>query len=52
MRESQVALVGVYWSEKWERVLEGLSIAELSVVAAVALKKRAEQKGGSNVCEG
>lgn len=31
-----------YWPEKWERMLTGLSEAELTIVAAVALRKRGE----------
>lgn len=37
---------GEYWAAKWEKLLEGLSRSELSIVAAVALAKReAAEKG-------
>ena len=31
---------GEYWPAKWTRLLDGLSSAELSIVAAVAWNKR------------
>lgn len=43
---TEVWVKGEYWPAKWERLLSGLSAAELSIVAAVALTKREHLKEG------
>ncbi|MCZ7627187.1 MAG: hypothetical protein C3F12_00150 [Candidatus Methylomirabilota bacterium] len=42
---TEVYVVGVYWPEKWRRLLRGLSAAELSVVSVVAQEMRDDLKG-------
>lgn len=39
---SNVYVIGVYWPEKWRRLLRGLTAAELSVVSVVAQDMRDE----------